>query len=188
LGVLAVVILPLMLWVAPVRPGAVIAIWITALGVAVVLLLLACYFFEPNLFLGGMLPARWINFEPAAFGVSVSYRNALQAIFVGGPPMMIALPVALIAYGGWKRARYFGNSAPLLIAALLLIATLSAPSFPGQGFRLTLLVFLFVFVGGVFADLLESREGPLVTAGLCGLLGASALLNLWQLWRAALIR
>lgn len=187
LGVLAVVILPLMLWVAPVRPGAVIAIWITALGVAVVLLL-ACYFFEPNLFLGGMLHARWINFEPAAFGVSVSYRNALQAIFVGGPPMMIALPVALIAYGGWKRARYFGNSAPLLIAALLLIATLSAPSFPGQGFRLTLLVFLFVFVGGVFADLLESREGPLVTAGLCGLLGASALLNLWQLWRAALIR
>ena len=134
------------------------------------------------------LHARWINFEPAAFGVSVSYRNALQAIFVGGPPMMIALPVALIAYGGWKRARYFGNSAPLLIAALLLIATLSAPSFPGQGFRLTLLVFLFVFVGGVFADLLESREGPLVTAGLCGLLGASALLNLWQLWRAALIR
>jgi len=187
LGVLAVVILPLMLWVAPVRPGAVTAIWITALGVAVVLLL-ACYFFEPKLFLGGMLHARWIDFEPAAFGVAVSYRNALQAIFVGSPPMMIALPVALIAYSGWKRARYFGNSAPLMIAALLLISTLGAPSFPGQGFRLTLLVVLVVFVGGVFADLLESREGPLVTAGLCGLLGASALLNLLQLWRAALIR
>jgi hypothetical protein len=187
LGMLAVVILPLMLWVAPVRPGAVTAIWITALGFAVVLLL-GCYFFEPKLFLGGMLHARWIDFEPAAFGVAVSYRNALQAIFAGSPPMMIALPVTLIAYFGWKRARYFGNSAPLMIAALLLISSLGAPSFPGQGFRLTLLVFLFVFAGGVFADLLESRERPLVTAGLCGLLGASALLNLLQLWRAALIR
>ncbi len=182
LVVLALVTLPLMLWVAPVRPRAVFAIWITAIAVALVLLLSA-YLFHPALFWQGMLHARWLNFEPAAFRMSASYRNAWQTIFAGSPPLMLALPVALIAYLGWKRARYFGNTAPLLIAALLLILALGAPSFPGRGFHLTLLVFLFVFVSGVFADLLETRQSLPVTAGLCGLLSASAVWNLVQLWR-----
>jgi hypothetical protein len=182
LAVLALVILPLMFWVAPVRPHAVLAIWTTAIAVAV-LLLFAAYFFEPALFWQGMLHARWINFEPAAFGMSVSYRNAWQTIFVSSPPLMLALPVALIVYFGWKRTHYFGNTAPLLIALLMLILALAAPSFPGQGFHLTMLVFLFVLVSGVFADLLETTQSLLVTAGLCGLLSASAVWNLLQLWR-----
>jgi len=182
LAVLALVILPLMFWVAPVRPRPLLAIWTTAIAVAVVLLF-AAYFFEPALFWQGMLHARWMNFEPAAFGMSISYRRALQSIFVSSPPLMLALPVALIAYLGWKRTRYFGNTAPLLIAALLLVLALGAPNFPGQGFHLAMLVFLFVFVAGVFADLLETRQSVLVTAGLCGLLSASAIWNLLQLWR-----
>jgi len=77
--------------------GAVLVIWITAIAVGVVLLF-AGYFFEPALFEQGMLHARWINFEPAAFGVSVSYRNAWQTLFAGSPPLALALPVALIAH------------------------------------------------------------------------------------------
>jgi hypothetical protein len=46
-----------------------------------------------------------------------------------------------------------------------------------------MLVFLFVLVSGVFADLLETTQSLLVTAGLCGLLSASAVWNLLQLWR-----
>jgi hypothetical protein len=182
LTVLALVILPLMFWVAPVRPRAVLAIWTTAIAVAVVLLF-AAYFFEPALFWQGMLHARCMDFEPAAFGVSVSYRNALRTILVGRPPLMLALPVALIAYLGGKRTRYFGNTAPLLIAALLLILALGAPNFPGQGFHLAMLVFLFVFIAGVFADLLETQQSLLVTAGLVGWLSASAIWNLYQLAR-----
>jgi len=182
LAVLALVILPLMYWVAPVRPRAVVAIWTTAMAVALGLLL-AAYFFEPALFWRGMLHARWVNFEPAAFGMLASYRNAWQTIFAGSPQLMLALPVALAAYLGWKRTRYFGNTAPLLIALLMLILALGAPGFPGLGFHLTILVFLFVFVSGVFADLLETQRSLLVRAGLWGLLGASAVWNLWQLWR-----
>lgn len=182
LAMLALVILPLMFWVAPVRPGAVLAIWTTAIAVALALLF-AGYFFEPGLFWQGMRHARWIDFEPAAFGISVSYRNAVETIFRGSPPLMIALPAALIAYLGWKRARYFGNTAPFEIAGLMLILALGAPHFPGQGFHLTMLVFVFVFVSGVFADLLETQPSVLVTASVCGLLTASALWNLWQLWR-----
>src|SRR5271166_6065346 len=109
LGILAVVILPVMSWVAPVRPRSVLAIWITAIAVAVVLLF-AAYFFEPALFWQGMRHARWIDFEPAAFGLSVSYRNALETLGAGSPPLTLALPVAMIVYLGWKRARYFGNT------------------------------------------------------------------------------
>src|SRR5271155_3124098 len=182
LGVLAVVILPIMFWVAPVRPRSVLVIWLTASAVAVVLLF-AAYFFQPALFWGGMLHARWIDFEPAAFGMPLSYRNAVQTIFASSPPLMLALPLTLITYFGWKRTRYFGNTAPLLIAGLLIILTLGSPNFPGQGFHLTVLVFLFVFVSGVFADLLETPLSLIVTAGLCGLLGTSAIWNLYQLAR-----
>ncbi|MGA6986891.1 MAG: hypothetical protein WBZ01_12620 [Terriglobales bacterium] len=182
LAVLALVILPIMFWVAPVRPRSVLAIWTTAIAAAFVLLF-AAYFFEPALFWQGMLHARWMNLEPAAFGTSFSYRRTLETIFVSSPALMLALPVSLVAYLGWKRARYFGNTAPLLIAGLLLILALGAPSFPGQGFHLTMLVFFFVFVAGVFADLLESQQGLVVMAGLCGLLSASAIWNLWQLAR-----
>ncbi len=182
LAVLALVILPIMFWVAPVRPRSVLAIWTTAIAAAFVLLF-AAYFFEPALFWQGMLHARWMNFEPAAFGMSFSYRRTLGTIFVSSPALMLALPVSLVAYFGWKRARYFGNTAPLLIAGLLLTLALGAPNFPGQGFDLTMLVFLFVFVAGVFADLLETEQSLLVMAGLCGLLSASAIWNLWQLAR-----
>jgi len=182
LAVLALAILPLMFWVAPVRPRSVLAIWTTAIAAAFVLLF-AAYFFEPGLFWQGMLHARWMNFEPAAFSMSVSYRKDVQTLFGNSPPLMLALPVALVVYFGWKRARYFGNTAPLLIVALALILALGAPNFPGQGFHLTMLVFLFVFVAGVFADLLEIQQSLLVTAGLCGLLSASAIWNLGQLAR-----
>src|SRR6202140_1379537 len=47
--VLMLVILPLMLWVAPVRPRAVLVIWMVAIAVAAVLIL-AAYCFEPTLF------------------------------------------------------------------------------------------------------------------------------------------
>jgi hypothetical protein len=181
LAVLAVVILPLMFWVAPVRPRAVLVIWSAAVAVALALLF-AGYFFESALFWQGMRHARWVDFEPVAFGMSLSYRGAIQTIFGGSPPLILALPVALGAYLGWRRTRYFGNTAPLLIATLLLILAMGAPGFPGQGFQLTMLVLFFVFVAGVFADLLETERNQFVKAGLFGLLIASAIQNLWALW------
>jgi hypothetical protein len=93
------------------------------------------------------------------------------------------LPAALLTCGAWKRARYFGNAAPLLVAALLVVLAAAAPLFPGQGFHLAALTFLFVFVAGVCADLLETRQGSLAKAGIAGLLTAAALWNLLQLVR-----
>ena len=133
-----------------------------------------------------MMHAGWLKFEPRAFAMSFSYSHGLREIFSGSPPLVVALPVAVAVYLAWKRARYFGNTVPLAIALLLFIlATAAAPNFPGHGFHLAALVFLFVFVAGVFADLLETRARPFVKAGLCGLLIASAAWNLLQLARLA---
>src|SRR5450631_3930615 len=57
LAVLGIIILPLMLWVAPVRPRSVLVIWSAAIAVAAVLLF-GAYFFEPRMFWQGMLHAR----------------------------------------------------------------------------------------------------------------------------------
>ena len=182
LAVPALVALAFMFWVAPVRRRAVIAIWAAATAVAAILLL-ASYFFRVPVLWQAMLHARWIDFEPAAFGMAASYRRMAQTIATSSPPFMLALPVALAAYLAWRRARYFGNTAPLIVAALMFVLAVASPDFAGQGFRLVTMVFLFVFVAGVFADLLETRQHMLVTASLCGLLGASALWNLLQLAR-----
>jgi hypothetical protein len=182
---LALVALMLMLWVAPVRKRAVLAIWSAACAFAL-LLIFAAYFFHPLLFWQGMMHAGWLKFEPRAFATSISYSHGLREIFPGSPPLVVALPVALAVYLAWKRVRYFGNSAPLGIAFLLfIVATSAAPQFRGYGFHLAALVFLFVFVAGVFADLIETRHGLIVTASLSGLLVASAIWNVFQLVRLA---
>jgi len=72
----------------------------------------------------------------------------------------VLLPIiAFIGYAVSRRTRYFGNTAPLMMAALCLGLGLAAPAFPGQGFLLFAMPFLFAFVAGVFADLLEPRVG-----------------------------
>ena len=182
LAILALIALSLMLWVAPVRPRAVIAIWIAAVAAGIVLLF-AFYTFQPALFWQAMTRARWVNFHPTAFSMPASYAQAWRMIAVGSPPFVLALPVGFVAYCVWRRARYFGNTAPLGIAALLFLLSVGSPDFPGQGFMLTLLMFLFVFVAGVFADLLETRLGLVGIAGLWGLLSAGALWNVLQLAR-----
>jgi len=53
------------------------------------------------------------------------------------------------------------------------------------GFHLAALPFLFAFVGGVIADLVETPQRNLVLACVGALLSASALWNIWQLVRVA---
>jgi len=182
LVVVAAVVLPIMLWVAPVRLRAVFAIWGTAVAVGAVLLA-GSYFFRFGLFWQAMRRARWIDLQPHAFGMMASYAQTLKTMAEECPALILALPAALIAYFGWRRARYFGNTAPLLMGALLFVLAAGSPDFLGRGFHLGALVFLLVFVGGVFADLMETSQGVLVRAGVASLIGAAGLWNLVELVR-----
>jgi hypothetical protein len=178
----AVVVLPIMLWVAPVRPRAVFAIWGAAVAVGTVLLA-GAYFFRFGLFWEAMRRARWIDLQVQAFGMMASYSHTLNTMLADCPALFLALPAALVAYFGWRRTRYFGNTAPLLVAGLLFVLAVASPDFVGRGFHLAALVFLLVFVGGVFADLVESAQGRLVAAGVASLVGAAGLWNLVELVR-----
>jgi hypothetical protein len=74
------------------------------------------------------------------------------------PALLLLALFSLLAYLGWRRCRYFGTTAPLL--TMLLITGLSLVVFPdlfAGPFAFRALPFAFVFMGGIFADLLESR-------------------------------
>jgi len=79
-------------------------------------------------------------------------------------PIAVATVVALLLYVTVRRCRYFGNTAPLVMVLLLFpLVTTQTISRPW----LWALPFLFTFVGGVFADALETRQRRLFL-GLSG--------------------
>lgn len=70
-------------------------------------------------------------------------------------PLLVVSAVALVVYLAARRSRYFGNTTPLLVVLVLVpLYTTQVVSAPW----LWALPFLFTFVGGVFADALESRQ------------------------------
>jgi hypothetical protein len=82
--------------------------------------------------------------------------NGARSFFtsVANAPIVVAAAVAMVLYLGVRRCRYFGNTAPLVMTLLLLpvvtTQTMSQPWFWA-------LPFLFTFLGGVFADALETK-------------------------------
>jgi len=90
-------------------------------------------------------------------------------------PITIAACIALTLYAAVKRSRYFGNTAPLLVAiSLFPLITTQVITQPW----LWALPFLFTFIAGVFADALETKHRKLFL-GLSGaLIATQALLCL----------
>jgi len=178
-----VILLPLtlgfMLWVAPTRRGPALVIWIAAVVLAFVQLC-AAYAFHLRIMWQSLRHAEWLRISSPALTNANVYKQTLMIIAKSSPALMIALPVALVTYMVWPRARYFGNTAPLLVAGLFAVLGMASPHFPGA-FFLVAVTFLFTFVAGVAADLLETPYRLLVGAGLVGLLAASAIWNLLQL-------
>jgi len=121
--------------------------------------------------------ATWRGF--AVLGV---YKQVAVGIGRACPALALALPVAIVTYAAWPRARYFGNTAPLLVAALFFALGIAHPHLAGAGFLLAAIPFLFVFVAGVLADLLETRFRPLVTACILGMMAAYVAWSLVNLW------
>jgi hypothetical protein len=172
-----------MLYLAPTRRMAALAIWAVACGIAF-LLGYASYFFHLRAFLQGIRHASFFGISWKAYAMPNAYHQVLAQLGQSSPALVVALPVALITYFGWPRARYFGNTAPLLVAVLFLVLGLGMPHYPGLGFQFMAVPFLFVFVAGIAADLLETRYHEIALAAIAGLLVANAAWNLWELARA----
>lgn len=174
--------LAFMLYLAPTRRGAAFAIWAAACGVAL-LLLLAAYSFQPTAFWEGLRHAEFFAPVWKSFTMSEDYLQLLAQVGQASPALVVAVPVAVVAYAAWRRARYFGNTAPLLVVMMCLLLALGSPHYPGLGFELVALPFLFVFVAGVVADLLETKQRSFVLACVWGLLVANGIWNVMELLR-----
>ena len=179
-----IVVIPLalafMLYVAPVRRGAALIIWISACFVALVLLF-AAYFFHPHAFLQGIKHASWWGATWRGFTVIGVYRQVVIQTLRSCPALALLLPLALATYFLWPRTRYFGNTAPGLVALLFIGFGMAHPDVAGAGFLLASIPFMLIFVSGVLADLIETRFRPIVTACVGGLLGAYILWTLLKL-------
>ncbi|MGA7884480.1 MAG: glycosyltransferase family 39 protein [Acidobacteriaceae bacterium] len=112
------------------------------------LLLFASYAFSPDAFSYVFRSAAgriWVSGN----GAEWFFRNPGNAAF------SIALAGALALYAATRRSRYFGNTTPLIVGALLMVLmTTGVASEPW----LWALPFLVAFAGGVYADALETRQ------------------------------
>jgi len=100
--------------------------------------------------------------------------TAVTAFFsdIVNAPIAVATLVALILYLSVKRSRYFGNTAPfLMLLALIALRTTQSITYPW----LWALPFLFTFIGGVFADVFETKQRKLFL-GLTGAILATEIL------------
>jgi hypothetical protein len=175
------VLLVFMLYLAPGRRSAALVILCAASAVGLALLFTA-YFFHPGIFWQSLNHARLLSGSMAALGMKGAYLQMLTEVRASGPVLVLLVPAALVTFILWRRSRYFGNSAPLLMALLFLALRVASPHDRDSVFALIGGVFLFVFVAGILADLLETQAWELTAAVLTGLIAANAL---WSLIRLA---
>jgi hypothetical protein len=170
-----IVLLPMalgfLLYVAPVRRQAGLVIWIAAC-VAGFVLLFAVYFFHPHAFAESMRRAVFWGATWRGFAVPAVYKQVAVQIGRACPALALGIPVAVMTFAVWPRTRYFGNTAPLLVAGLFMLLGMAHPHVAGAGFLLAAIPFLFIFVSGVLADLLETRYRALVMACVVGMMAA----------------
>lgn len=138
-----------MFYLAPGRRRAALFVFACAAGVGVVVFAITAWLTG-----SGVLAFRALITPHLSWELLTNLGFALNRDSDGY--VLIALFILVFTtYASWKRARYFGNSAPLLtaFAAVFLISLVPALQLWPAALGVS---FLFVFMGGVMADLLET--------------------------------
>lgn len=170
-----------MLYLVPERRGAALAIIAAACAVAF-LMLLAAYSFNLQAMIAAARGLRAADFAPQLLARKLTY-TLIALFFVPMPGVLVALGAAVIAYVAWKRPRFFGVTAPLTAFALIMLAGIIMPQLGGYNLLVAALPFAYVFIAGVFSDLLETRYSSLVFGLLTGIILAHALVSVFGLLR-----
>ena len=140
-------------------------------GFAAMVILFASYAFRPDAFSYVFRSAAaevWVSLDPARFFFRSPLNAGITTAAAGALALWFAVP----------RSRYFGNSAPLVVALLLLV--LVTPGVESEPW-LWALPFLLLFTAGVFADVFDTRYRRLylwlagALAGVQGLLSVASL-------------
>jgi hypothetical protein len=168
-----------MLWVGHVRRGAALVIFAAAC-VTGLTLLWALYGFHPLEFAFALHRADWLELASRDyFAPGISWL--LSGYFLeDGLGLLILSAVTLVTFIAWKRTRFFGTAAPLIVSLLLFSLGLRM-HFSAFTFFLLALPFLILFMAGVSADLLESRYALAANAVVVGVLVANAMIDVYGL-------
>jgi hypothetical protein len=172
--------LAFMFYLVPERRSAALAIIgaATALGLVLVLLM---HGFQFEGLLAAARPVLAPTLRVAAS--KVAWYMVLLFLFRSGPGFLLLFLTALITYAAWRRTRFFGTAAPLLTFCALVAIGLLLPQAAGFSFLLPALPFLFVFVAGVAADLLQTRQSHLAAGLVIAALAGHAYFSLFGLWK-----
>lgn len=182
-ALVSVIILALlfMLYVAPDRKTAALTILLAASAVAV-LLLLILHGFHARALASTFAELRSSELAPRLLGRALTW-NLVALFFLRMPAVLVVLLASGVTFAAWKRPRYFGVIAPLLVWAMLMVQGIVMPHLGGFNLFLVSLPFAFVFVAGVFSDLLETQYGGLVLGVITGILLAHAAFSISGLFR-----
>jgi hypothetical protein len=179
LWILLVAALAFMLWVGHVRPGAALAIFAAACAIGLVLLW-AVYSFRPAAFGAALRNADWFGMSAADPPWHTASALFTSFFLQNGIGLVLLLAVTVATFAAWKRARFFGTTAPLIVGALL-VASATRMHFAGFIFLLVGLPFLILFMAGVSTDLLEGRYALAANTVVGGVLIASAMIDIYGL-------
>jgi len=165
LPVAALMGLAAMLWIAEGHRSQTLPAVLVAI-VGGLVLLFAFYGFSPDAFSyvfrssSGFL---WLSTDPARRFFS-TFANA---------GVSLASAAALVLYLAARKSRYFGNTAPLLCAVILMLLVMTGA--PGSPW-LWSLPFLLTFVAGVLADAYDGPRGRLALGAAASLVFLQAAL------------
>jgi len=137
-----------MLWVAEGHRSQILPVVLIA-AVGALVLVFACYGFSPDassyVFRSGA-GFLWVSLDPA--------RRFFTSLANGG--ITIAACAAVVLYLAERKSRYFGNTAPLLCALVLMVLVMTGS--PGSPW-LWAQPFLLTFIGGALADAYDGPRG-----------------------------
>lgn len=173
-----------MFYLVPHRRGAAVGILSAACVLGFIILLATFSFSWPAL----------VSFWRSSAGVHLASAPVSRGLFTAlaggfvarnGPAFTTLLAVTLAVWLSWRRARFFGTAAPLVVAAVLVLFALTVAHNDILVFLNIVLPFLFVFVAGVCADLLElkSSYAGLVKALVLATVLSNALFSISGLLR-----
>jgi len=170
LPVAALLGLAAMIWIAEGHRSQALPVVLVA-SVGGLVLVFACYGFSPDAF-------SYVFRSSSGFlGFSTDHaRRFFSTLSNGG--ISLAAGASVVLYFAARKSRYFGNTVPLLCAALLMLLVMTgAPGTPW----LWSLPFLLTFIGGVFADSYEGPRGKLALGAGGAIVLAQAILCLLSL-------
>jgi hypothetical protein len=171
-----------MLYLVPERRGAATVI-MTAAAMVGAVVLSAFHRLQLSTLAADVSRSGLDAFAPRTLVSWPAWRMLGLMLLHDGPGFMLLLCGSLVTFVAWRRTWFFGTLAPLLGAAALTVIGLAFPHAAGFSFLVSALPFLFVFIAGVGADLLQSRGASLALGIIAAALVMQAYFSLGGLWR-----